>query len=147
MMPLAAGSRSLNGSMQRVVALALTMMRPARPGRRSRSGRAQRDAGFSQNRDQPIRIEAASLEMRDKTKEATFAGNVKVMQGDTTMTSKTLVVFYDQVAPSSPPPPTNAEGGQRRADAVGDPGAGRQFVDQAGLRPGATSSSRKRTRS
>ena len=51
--------------------------------------------GFSQNRDQPIQIEAASLEMRDKKKEATFAGNVKVVQGDTTMTSKTLVVFYN----------------------------------------------------
>ena len=51
--------------------------------------------GFSQNRDQPIKIEAASLEMRDKKKEATFAGNVKVTQGDTTMQSKSLVVFYD----------------------------------------------------
>src|SRR5258707_12730674 len=59
---------------------------------------------FSQNRDQPIQIEAASLEMREKKKEATFAGNVKVVQGDTTMTSKTLVVFYDQTtAPASPP--------------------------------------------
>jgi lipopolysaccharide export system protein LptA len=51
--------------------------------------------GFSQNRDQPIQIEAASLEMRDKKKEATFSGNVKVVQGDTTMTSKVLVVFYE----------------------------------------------------
>jgi lipopolysaccharide export system protein LptA len=51
--------------------------------------------GFSQNRDQPIQIEAATLEMRDKKKEATFSGNVKVVQGDTTMTSKKLVVFYD----------------------------------------------------
>jgi lipopolysaccharide export system protein LptA len=51
--------------------------------------------GFSQNRDQPIQIEAAALEMRDKKKEATFSGNVKVVQGDTTMTSKTLVVYYD----------------------------------------------------
>src|SRR5206468_8132 len=34
-----------------------------------------------------------------------FAGNVKVVQGDTTMTSKSLVVFYDQsTAPPSPPP-------------------------------------------
>jgi lipopolysaccharide export system protein LptA len=54
--------------------------------------------GFSQNRDQPIQIEAASLEMRDKKKEATFAGNVKVVQGDTTMTSKVLVVFYESAA-------------------------------------------------
>lgn len=52
--------------------------------------------GFSQNRDKPIQIEAASLEVRDKKKEATFSGNVKVVQGDTTMSSKSLVVFYDQ---------------------------------------------------
>ena len=51
--------------------------------------------GFSQNKDQPIQIEAASLEMRDKKKEATFSGDVKVVQGDTTMKSKTLVVYYD----------------------------------------------------
>lgn len=57
--------------------------------------------GFSQNRDQPIKIESATLEMRDKKKEATFAGNVKVIQGDTTMTSKVLVVFYE----STPAPP------------------------------------------
>src|SRR4051795_5856660 len=60
--------------------------------------------GFSQNRDQPIQIEAASLEMRDKKKEATFAGNVKVVQGATTMTSKMLVVFYDQNTAASPAP-------------------------------------------
>jgi lipopolysaccharide export system protein LptA len=61
--------------------------------------------GFSQNRDQPIQIEAATLEMRDKKKEATFAGNVKVVQGDTTMTSKTLVVFYDSGAQPTAPAP------------------------------------------
>ena len=66
--------------------------------------------GFSQNRDQPIQIEAATLEMRDKKKEATFAGNVKVVQGDTTMTSKTLVVFYDSATvPGSSPDPRRAK--------------------------------------
>jgi len=66
--------------------------------------------GFSQNRDQPIKIEAASLEMRDKKKEATFSGNVKVVQGDTTMTSKTLVVFYDSTqAPAAAPAPANSK--------------------------------------
>ena len=65
--------------------------------------------GFSQNRDQPIQIEAASLEMRDKKKEATFSGNVKVVQGDTTMTSRTLVVFYDSGAASAAAPATNAK--------------------------------------
>jgi lipopolysaccharide export system protein LptA len=67
--------------------------------------------GFSQNRDQPIQIDAASLEMRDKKKEATFAGNVKVVQGDTTMTSKTLVVFYESGGDKpAPPQPAAAQG-------------------------------------
>lgn len=52
--------------------------------------------GFSQNRDKPIQIDALSLEMRDKDKAATFSGNVKVVQGDTTMRAQTLVVFYDE---------------------------------------------------
>jgi lipopolysaccharide export system protein LptA len=58
--------------------------------------------GFSQNRDQPIQIEAASLLMKDKIKEATFTGDVKVVQGDTTMRSKVLVVFYDNTASAQP---------------------------------------------
>jgi lipopolysaccharide export system protein LptA len=56
--------------------------------------------GFSQNRNQPVRIEAASLEVRDKDKVATFQGNVKVVQGDTVMRCKTLVVFYESQGPA-----------------------------------------------
>ena len=56
--------------------------------------------GFSQNRDKPIKINSATLEVRDKEKMATFAGNVHLVQGDTSMRSKTLVVFYDDDAPS-----------------------------------------------
>jgi lipopolysaccharide export system protein LptA len=52
--------------------------------------------GFSKNRDEPVHIEAATLEVRDKDKVATFSGDVKVVQGDTSMKCKTLVVFYDQ---------------------------------------------------
>jgi lipopolysaccharide export system protein LptA len=50
--------------------------------------------GGGENKDQPIQIEAASLEVRDKSKIATFYGNVQVVQGDTTMKCQTLVVFY-----------------------------------------------------
>ncbi len=71
--------------------------------------------GFSQNRDQPIQIEAASLEMRDKKKEATFAGNVKVVQGDTTMTSKTLVVFYESGGGDKPATPQPAAKGAKNS--------------------------------
>jgi lipopolysaccharide export system protein LptA len=80
--------------------------------------------GFSQNRDQPIQIEAASLEMRDKKKEATFAGNVKVVQGDTTMTSKTLVVFYDSSSGQAAPAPTPAKGAKSAPMQSATPGPG-----------------------
>jgi lipopolysaccharide export system protein LptA len=58
--------------------------------------------GFSQNRDKPIKITSVTLEVRDKDKMATFAGDVHLVQGDTTMRSKTLVVFYDDDAPANP---------------------------------------------
>lgn len=51
--------------------------------------------GFAANRDQPIQIDANSLEVMDQEKKAVFSGNVVVKQGDTTMHSKELVVFYD----------------------------------------------------
>jgi lipopolysaccharide export system protein LptA len=71
--------------------------------------------GFSQNRDQPIQIESATLEMRDKKKEATFSGNVKVIQGDTTMTSKTLVVFYESSAAAGATPAANSKAAAKSA--------------------------------
>ena len=80
--------------------------------------------GFTQNRDQPIQIEAASLEMRDKIKEATFAGNVKVIQGDTTMTSKTLVVFYDGGGSGQPAAPAPAKGAKAAPMQSATPGPG-----------------------
>jgi lipopolysaccharide export system protein LptA len=52
--------------------------------------------GFSQNRDQPVRIRAASLEVREKDKQATFTGDVHVINGDTELRCKSLVVFYDE---------------------------------------------------
>ena len=144
------------------LALALMVAGDAR-AQGAMSGVPNAMQGFSQNRDQPIQIEAASLEMRDKKKEATFAGNVKVVQGDTTMTSKTLVVFYD----SGPAPaPAGArlahrsgarrvrdlgasrghavacrsQGSEIRDDAIRYPRTRRQFVDQTarsqGLRRG-----------
>jgi lipopolysaccharide export system protein LptA len=85
-------------------ALAFVLIGAAEAGAQSAvTGVPNAMQGFSQNRDQPIHIESATLEMRDKKKEATFAGNVKVVQGDTTMTSKTLVVFYESTpAPTAP---------------------------------------------
>jgi lipopolysaccharide export system protein LptA len=89
--------------------------------------------GFSQNRDQPIQIEAATLEMRDKKKEATFAGNVKVVQGDTTMTSKTLVVSYESATAAAAP----------AAPAGGGKAAKTAPIQSATPGPGGSSSIRK----
>jgi lipopolysaccharide export system protein LptA len=50
---------------------------------------------FTPNRDQPVRITSNTLEVRDKIRQATFSGDVKLVQGETTVSCKTLVVFYE----------------------------------------------------
>lgn len=57
-----------------------------------------------QNQDQPIQIESATLEVRDKSKMATFSGDVQVVQGDTTIKCDTLVVFYGAGGPGAGAP-------------------------------------------
>ena len=81
----------------------------------------------NQNQDQPVQIEAATLEVRDKTKTAMFSGNVQVVQGDTTMKCQKLVVFYGQEvgiaqggapAPDAKPAPTSALPGPKGAQNI-----------------------------
>lgn len=80
-----------------------------------------------QDKDQPVQIEAASLEVRDKSKMATFSGDVQVVQGDTTMKCQKLVVFYGQEvgiaqagapAPDAKPAPTSALPGPKGAQNI-----------------------------
>lgn len=54
------------------------------------------DRSRGQGKDLPVQIDAKTLEVRDKSKIATFSGAVKVVQGDTTMHCDKLVVFYGQ---------------------------------------------------
>lgn len=80
-----------------VLAVALSVAGPALAQQQAQSkGQPNALQGFSQNRDQPVHIEAATLEVRDKEKVATFSGDVRVKQGDTGLRSKVLVVFYEQ---------------------------------------------------
>jgi lipopolysaccharide export system protein LptA len=79
--------------------------------------------GFQQNRGQPVQIEAARLEVRDKDKVATFTGNVKVVQGDTTMHCKVLVVYYEK----KDEPQAAAGGGQPMPAAAPGPGGSSQI--------------------
>jgi len=66
--------------------------------------------GFSANRDQPVKIDAATLEVRDKEKVATFSGDVHVVQGDTDMRCKVLVVYYEESATKAGGPKTAEPG-------------------------------------
>lgn len=87
--------------------------------------------GFQMNRDQPVRIESNSLEVRDKQRQATFIGKVKLTQGETTLQCDTLVIFYEDTsaAPApkkgAPPPATAQKAGPgtqqiKRAEAKGN---------------------------
>ena len=51
--------------------------------------------GFSRDTDQPVTIEADSLEIHDKDRYAVFIGNVVVKQGDSIMRSRELKVHYE----------------------------------------------------
>ena len=80
----------------------------------------------AQNKDQPVQIDAKSLEVRDKQKTATFSGDVRVVQGDTTMRCKTLVVFYgEEIGIGGEKPVVRAK---TSAGTVPGPGGGQQNI-------------------
>lgn len=103
-----------------VLAAAILLGTSATQAQPQPSGPPNALQGFSQNRDKPIKINSATLEVRDKDKVATFSGDVHLVQGDTTLRSKTLVVYYDDDAsaksakPAAPPIQT---GGSQAAPA------------------------------
>jgi lipopolysaccharide export system protein LptA len=82
-----------------LVATALLAAASARVGAENRAQAAPKDSpmmeGISKNRDQPVKIQATTLVVRDKDKVATFTGDVHVVQGDTDMRCKSLVVYYE----------------------------------------------------
>jgi lipopolysaccharide export system protein LptA len=83
-------------SSQLLIAAALVMPGESSHAQPVSKGPPNALQGFSQNRDKPVHIEAATLEVRDKDKVATFSGNVRVTQGDTGLRCKSLLVFYEQ---------------------------------------------------
>jgi lipopolysaccharide export system protein LptA len=100
----------------------------AQPQAQQPSGTMQ---GFTPNRDQPVKITANTLEVRDKIHQATFSGDVKLVQGETTVTCRALVVFYEdaqgQPAAKKGAPPADGQQAQKgasqqikRAEAKGD---------------------------
>ncbi len=83
--------RSL-GTWMAMIALAVPVAAVAQTPRGAANGPGALEQ--NQNQDQPIQIESATLEVHDKNKMATFAGDVQVVQGDTTIKCQSLVVFY-----------------------------------------------------
>ncbi|MGD9502181.1 MAG: LptA/OstA family protein [Methyloceanibacter sp.] len=70
--------------------------------------------GLSESSGDPIDIESDALVVHDKEKYATFRGNVKAVQGTTTLRAKELNVHYvggGSLAPG------NKDGGEKAADA------------------------------
>ena len=55
---------------------------------------SSRFGGFAADQDAPINIEANRLEVNDVKKTATFIGKVVAKQGEFTMRSRTLTVYY-----------------------------------------------------
>jgi lipopolysaccharide export system protein LptA len=78
----------------RLLAAILALAVPEAAAAQNAAQNPMQSALQGQNKDQPIHIEAATLEVHDKAKTATFSGNVQVVQGDTTMRCRSLVVFY-----------------------------------------------------
>jgi lipopolysaccharide export system protein LptA len=100
------------------------------PATTAASGPPNALQGFSQNRDKPLKITSASLEVRDKEKIATFAGDVHLVQGDTTLRSKTLVVFYDDEADAKPDASKSEAQKPAKPPAAAGAGAGAEPMSQ-----------------
>jgi len=124
MTALFSASRWLAGAALMLACAAAVAAQPA--------GQAQQPSGamqgVSMNRDQPVKITSNSLEVRDKIRQATFLGDVKLVQGDTTVTCKALVVFYEDAPAANTKkggaPDAQAQKGAsqqiKRAEAKGD---------------------------
>ncbi len=94
----------------------------AQKGQAPAQGQQNALQGFAQNRDQPVRIKAASLEVREKDKIATFSGDVHVVNGDTELRCKSLKVFYDEEGGGASNAPSNAP--TNASMKAADPGPG-----------------------
>ncbi|MQB44376.1 LptA/OstA family protein [Rhizobium sp. ICMP 5592] len=57
--------------------------------------------GLALSSDQPIQIESDKLEIHDAESQAVFTGNVKVVQGTTTMQAGKMTVFYKKKQPAA----------------------------------------------
>ena len=88
------------------LALGAALAAGAQPAQKEQPGGAMQ--GLQLNRDQPVKIESDSLEVRDKSQQATFIGKVKLTQGDTILQCQRLLIFYEDGSAA----PAQKKGGQ-----------------------------------
>jgi lipopolysaccharide export system protein LptA len=88
---------SMRNAVTRVLLCCAVLATPAAGAVQAQQANAPPNAlqGFSQNRDEPVSIKANALEVQNQKKMATYTGNVHLVQGDTTLRCKTLIVYYD----------------------------------------------------
>jgi lipopolysaccharide export system protein LptA len=74
-----------------------------------------------QKRGEPVKISSATFEIHPKKNMATFSGGVQVIQGETDVRCKVLVVYYDDSRGKSDTKKTEGGGSQqiRRMEAKG----------------------------
>jgi lipopolysaccharide export system protein LptA len=73
-------------------------------------------AGFSDNPNKPINFEADKAEVLDGEKKAILSGKVKVVQGESTLETARLTMFYDgKNTPAQPAAVANSPVGQNQA--------------------------------
>jgi lipopolysaccharide export system protein LptA len=114
------GLRRLPGALAGLAVTLGVSIAMAQPAPKDQPGGAMQ--GLQLNRDQPVKIESDTLEVRDKSQQATFIGNVKLVQGDTILQCQSLVIFYEQgsAAPAQ-------KKGAKSAQKTGGPGGGQQI--------------------
>ncbi len=80
----------------RALALAVVVgLAPAAAHAAGEGAMSEAFKGFGSNGKDPIQIEADSLEVLDKDRNAIFTGNVQVRQKDTVLKTQRLRVFYE----------------------------------------------------
>lgn len=94
--------------------------------------------GFSSDSSQPVNIESDNLDVRDNQNIAIFTGKVVAVQGDTTLRSDKLTIYYSPNKPDQNAAPANgqadaqkpaapAQNGQQASTGKNESAAGRKI--------------------
>ncbi|MDP3546581.1 MAG: LptA/OstA family protein [Phreatobacter sp.] len=89
--------------------------------------------GFTQNRSEPINFEADRAEVFDNEKRAVLSGNVRIQQGESTLQTARLVIFYEGSAAASAGRPATTTPRQGGGDAASPTQNVRRFEMQGGV--------------